>query len=213
MSDGPARWALGKQRAGCGAPNVEAVELCRWPRPGRLAAAMLHPPAPETRNPPSARRVRPSKRRKGGRSGDGSRKRLQRWTSSEHALLERLMRLHGTEKNWSLISESMPGRTGGARSRSQLGRLIWRDVQSGLGAPQARTYANTHPQAVADPLPLQASNAASAGSTTASLGPARATGSWARSTCWRCSTAGEGPPLAAAPHLSTGAGGWGRLPE
>lgn len=61
--------------------------------------------------PLPAYRGRATKRRNGG-SRNSNRKRLQRWTSSEHAQLEQLVLQYGTEKNWTTIAEGMPGRTG-----------------------------------------------------------------------------------------------------
>jgi hypothetical protein len=37
---------------------------------------------------------------------------LHRWTGEEHKALQALVRKYGTERNWSVIAQQIPGRTG-----------------------------------------------------------------------------------------------------
>ncbi|KAI8462668.1 MAG: Homeodomain-like protein [Monoraphidium minutum] len=59
--------------------------------------------------PPAAARA-PGGRRPAG--GAGGTRVLHRWSAQEHAALEELVRRYGTERNWALIAEGVPGRSG-----------------------------------------------------------------------------------------------------
>ncbi len=124
--------------------------------------------------PLPACRGRATKRRNGG-SRNSNRKRLQRWTSSEHAQLEQLVLQYGTEKNWTTIAEGMPGRTGemsgaaAAHTKASTG-VLHHGTAACMSMPRQSPptrlpyYICLHPDAQClCAAALQASSAASAG--------------------------------------------------